>query len=118
MKIVPATREMMESYFGQEHRRTVRAWAGVENGEVLGVGGVCVNRHALVVFLSMKEDLRERFRKYPGPLVRMTRKLQKYATERQLPLVATPDMKIPCAEKFLKAMGFKNQNGVYVWLHG
>lgn len=115
MKIVPATKEMMDAYFGHDTHRTVRAWAGIENGEVLGVGGVCVNRTRLVLFLSMKDATREKLRKYPGPLVRMTRKLQRYAIEKGLPLTATPDNSIPCAEKFLTAMGFENKNGVYVW---
>ena len=117
MKFVPATREMLERYYGFNPRPTVRVQAMVENGEILGVGGMSITRNRMVVFVSMKEELRERMRKYPRALVRKVLELQDYAKRKGLVLQAEPDKTIPCSLQFLARLGFEKVSGteVYIW---
>ena len=117
MNIVPATREMLERYYGFSPYPTVRAQAAVEDGEILGIGGMSLSKHRMVVFVSMKEELRERMRKYPRALVRKVLELQDYAKRKGLILQAEPDKAIPCSLQFLDRLGFEKVSGteVYIW---
>lgn len=115
MNVLPATVDDMETFYGFKHQRTVRAFAFVENGSVQGIVGMCVNTRPLVGFLSLREDLRERFRRYPRPLVRVVRQLQQHAAGLNLPVVVEADATVPQADRFIEAMGFTKHAGVYVW---
>ena len=114
MNVLPATVDDMETFYGFKHQRTVRAFAFVENGSVQGIVGMCVNTRPLVGFLTLREDLRERLRRYPRPLVRVVRHLQQHAACLGLPVIVEADNSVPQADRFIEAMGFENKNGVYV----
>ena len=115
MNVLPATVEDMETFYGFRHRRTVRAFAFVEDGDVQGIVGMCVNTRPLVGFLTLREDLRERLSRYPRPLIRVVQRLQQHAASLGLPIVVEADAAVPQADRFIVAMGFENKNGVYVW---
>lgn len=115
MNIVPATREYMDKFFGFTPKTTVRAWAFEQDGVIHGVVGMCITGYPFHGFLGLSDEYRENLRRYPRPLVRVVKQLQNHASRLGIPVVVDPEETIPEAVRFIEAMGFENQNGVYVW---
>ena len=111
-KLVPATAELWQRFFGRAEKRTVRALAMVRGEEVLGIGGYYVQDQCVVMF----SDISEEGMKYRRLIVRGAYELLRTAAQRKLPAHVVPDPRILGAERFLAQLGFRpSDQGVWEW---
>jgi hypothetical protein len=112
VSLVPATEEMIREFYGSNPPRTVRAIAGVRDGEVLGVGGYYILGRRVFVFSDIKpEAMKEK-----KAIVRATKIVLGMVRKSGIPGMAIADDGIEGAEKFLSRIGFEKQpSGVYEW---
>jgi len=112
VELVPATEEMIVSFYGRIPYQTIRAIAGIRDGEVIGIGGYHVLHRRLFVF----SDLKPEAMKEKKAIVRAARKVLAMVEKSGIPGVAIPDENIEGAERFLSRIGFEAQpSGVYEW---
>jgi len=57
-RIVPATPEIIASYYGKHLPLTVRAVAAMDGEEIIGIGGVYLQDSSAVLFTDMTDRLR------------------------------------------------------------
>jgi len=111
-EIVPATPELLSSYYGSPPARSQRAVAVVKDGSVIGVGGVYADGDRQVMFSDMTDELRRDKR----ALIMGMRAVMKLAARRALPVVAEADAEIEGSEKLLEHMGFEHiGQRIYAW---
>jgi hypothetical protein len=112
-EIVPATRELMERFYGHPPRQTAQALVTLLGDEPIGVAGVYADRYGrMVCFADTRPVLRERFSKTG---VRMAHRLMKMAREKGVTLWAAADSGIEPAARFLEYLGFTHvEKGVYI----
>lgn len=114
IEIIPATDEMIRRFYGGPVPQTVRAVAGVRDGEVLGIGGYYVCGPRVVIF----SDIKPEYLGMKKSIVKATRKVLEMVRESGMPAMAVPDDGIDGAKFFLDRLGFIEQNhGVYEWRH-
>lgn len=84
----------------------VRAFAGVEDGKVIALGGIGYNGEGrFQVFFDLSED--EARKRYPIALVKTAKRILVEAKEAGIPrVIARCDRRIPEAERFLLWLGF------------
>lgn len=112
VELKAATRDLLQKFYGETQRKTVRAIVMVDGEEVLGVGGYYVQDSALVIFSEFKP---EGF-KHKKMIVRGTYELILAAHKTGLPIHCVPDPRIPTAERFLTQLGFEPlAEGVWEW---
>lgn len=112
VKLVPATPAILEKFYGKPPQKTVRAIAGMEGEEVLGIGGYYLTSESAVVFSEIKPD----GMKKKLSILKATRKVLDMAKKTGLPIYAVPDASIDTACNFLKRLGFvEAYKGVYRW---
>lgn len=113
VRLVPATPEILYKFYGKQPDRTVRAIAGVEGEEVLGIGGYYLTKESAVVF----SEIRPEGMKKKLSIVKATKKVLEMAKKTGLPIYAVPDENIGTACNFLKRLGFvEGYKGVWRWL--
>ena len=113
IEFVPATPELMARFYGKPIERTVRGFVGMEDGEVLGIGGYYLTQESIIVFseISPKGMTKKK------SIVKGIKKVLQIAKQTGLPIYAVPDVNIESASKLLKPIGFiELKPGVYRWL--
>lgn len=104
MKIVPATPEIIEAYFGHPQSRSMKAFAAIVDGRPICIGGVKVEQGRQVAFANISKEMR----KYPVAGMKMARKVLEMMDG---PVYAMCDRNIEAAERFLDHLGFKHLEG-------
>jgi len=104
---------MYESWYGEPPPRTVRAFAFVEGGRILGIAGLIPANGFMMLFSDLSEEARRGARE----LLRTGRKLLAHAGARGLPVYATPAPEVEAAPRFLERLGFRqvSEGGIYEW---
>ena len=111
--IVPATRELLERYYGHSQSRSVRALAVVLDGEPICIGGTCRDGARVIAFAEIKPVMRERYRK-TGLL--LAKRVMAMIRETGVPVFTITDCNVEAAERFLEHLGFtKRAEGIYTW---
>ena len=111
-KIVPATSDILNRFYGEPQKKTVRAVAIVKGEDVLGVGGFYVDEARVVMF----SDLKPEALKHKKAVVLGTYEILRAAGETGLPAHAVADSRVPGSEHFLEQLGFESlHSGVWEW---
>lgn len=108
MKIIPATRDMLEKHC--PGRYSAYGYAVVENGEVLGVSGVYIHGGAQVIFSWIGDEIKRK----PRSIIMVWRMLLTEMKTRTMPILAKCDFAIPKSELMLLHFGFKPYSGA-IW---
>ncbi len=111
LKIKPATRADLEAFYGEHLDRTVYAYVGEKDGEVLGLGGYYLNGDSIVMFSDIKPDGRDK----KMTIVRIIKIIMKAAKKYRLPILAVPDPDYERSCEMLLRLGFENFGGTYIW---
>jgi len=99
-KIEPATRKMVEAFLG-EVKFSQKAFAVVEDGKILGMGGIYIDNTRQILYSKSTEDFKDNKRL----VIQITRKLLEVA-DKKLPIHAIADENKDGSEKLLKHFGF------------
>lgn len=100
--IVPATVELLTRFYGAPPQRSMRAFVGVLDGEVLGVVALIPDGSRL----GLISDVKAHGRMFRKAIVRGAREIMALAEQIGAPVHAAVDPGIPCAERFLERLGF------------
>jgi len=112
-KLRPIKRQDIVDMYGENLPMTVRGWAAVLDGEVIGIAGVAFTKP-----LQCFSFLDERMKDYPRKIIEAVKLVRELLETIQLPVYATPDEDEGTADTFLKHVGFVVlHRGVYQW-HG
>ena len=112
IRIVPATREMIEGLQGVPVQKWQRAIAAVEGDRVLGAAGYYLLPGKIVAWLIAGPEIRS----HPRLIVRGGRMLLEWFRQRGLPVFAVCDKREATAPKFLEHWGFVPfGDELYVW---
>jgi hypothetical protein len=110
-EIVPATREMWESFYGSPPTRTMRAFAGLSDGQVLAMFGVYYGQNHMVLFSDMKPEARA----FKKTIVKAAKNLAETIKSKGIPVFACAD-KTEGAVRLLEHIGFKHVvDNYYEW---
>lgn len=116
IEVRPASREDIVAFCG-DCRQTVRAYVGVQNGEVIALGGLSFIRGRVVAFC----DLGDQARHHPKTLHQVARRVMKKALDAGYKHVfALRDEGEPTAPRWLTRLGFRpidETERVYLWQH-
>lgn len=109
--IVPATRELLERFYGGPPIREVNAVAALKGGKIIGVAGVFHEGEVLMAFADMTDELREDKRAIVRGIHEVMQLIYQHGKETR----AIAD-EIPGANILLTHCGFQRVNGEeYVW---
>lgn len=103
IKVVPATYDMVRSFYGHGLAHSMRALAAVRGEEVLGVVGVYPEHGRQVIFMDVKDELRS----HPMAFARGSKVVMRWLRESRMPTHAMCDETIEAAERFLERLGFR-----------
>lgn len=108
----PLTMDDYLVFFDKPPARSVKGFAGVVDGEVVGIGGLQLcERGYTWAFLNTRVPAASQRRL----LVRGARELQRLMRDGHH-IVFAIAAEVDCAERFLQWLGFENRGGrVYVW---
>lgn len=81
--------------------------AAVQDGTVLGAGGIVPAGATWVAACVIRPEVRARLREYRRPLLRAARATLELARARQMPVYAEADRAVPGAVAFLEHLGFR-----------
>lgn len=108
VEIVPVTKEMMLDFYGQGFQRTIKAIAGVKDGEVLGIAGYYIDMGRAVIFSDLKPGAPKK------AIVKGTRATLEMI--KRAGLVGVAYRQDESAASFLEHFGFVEfAPGVYEW---
>ena len=111
MEFIPATREILESYYGEPREHTTKAVVAVDDGKVVGVAGISRIEGKWVAFMSATDEAR----KHKKEFVRGIRAFRKLLNGMNRPVYADADPKINGSDLLLRHAGFKNRGMYYEW---
>lgn len=114
VEIRPATPDDIFAFAKEQAPYRVRAYVGVEDGEIIGIGGVAyLPGGAVLAFLNITEQARRR----PVALMKVARRVIREARERGVKTInALCDDEIEAAGRFLNRLGFRHLGeGFYQW---
>lgn len=113
-KLRPIKRQDIVDMYGENLSVSVRGWAAVLDGEVIGIAGVAFSKP-----LQCFSFLDERMKDYPRKIIEAVKLVRELLASISLPVYATPDEdEKDTADTFLKHVGFVVlHRGVYRW-HG
>ena len=103
IEIRAAARSDFTEYYGVEPPSSVVAYAAFDGDEIIGIGGVALEKDAGVVFLDTKVDLKYHKRE----LIRATRRVLAVMKKLRRPVLAYRDPDNPKAERLLRHWGFE-----------
>lgn len=114
--IRPTTKADCEAFYGKELPYRIKAYSGFLGDEVVAIGGLGFPPEAgTIAFADMKDVARQW--PYAVELHRFARRIIKEAKEAGVQrIVASADIKIEAAERWLKRLGFEHLNGtIWIW---
>lgn len=112
-----ATQDDLKHFFGDKMRKTIRAWSAYRDGELLGIGGVVLQRHNIIAFSVIADDAEVSSREIWETAKDMMEKIKRL----QYPVMyAVADNNQDSAPRFLKRLGFKKEakgqmGDIYKW---
>lgn len=110
--IVPATRDLLEQFYGHPQSRSVRALAAVLDGKPICVAGVHCDGARYIAFAEITPLMRE---KYPLSGMRMARRVMQMIRDLRVPVYTAADCRVEAAHRFLEHLGFARKGEVYAW---
>lgn len=113
IEIRPATLADILAYSGNLPFTRARAWVGVEDGKVLGVGGLAyLDNGAVIAFMDIDDTVRKSAK---VSICKAARTAIRWAISNGLTEInALKADDVPAAERFLMRLGFLSVgNGVY-----
>lgn len=114
--IRPTTQADCEAFYGRELPYRIKAYTGFIGDEVVCIGGLGFPTDGpTIAFADMKEAARQW--PYAVELHRFARRVIKEAKEAGVSrIVASADVNIEAAERWLKRLGFEHLNGsIWIW---
>ena len=113
IEVRPARLADVIEYAGRLPFTRVRAWVGVEDGKVLGVGGLAyLDNGAVIAFMDIDDTVRKSAK---VSICKAARTAMRWAVANGLTEInALKADDVPAAERFLMRLGFMSVgNGVY-----
>jgi FMN phosphatase YigB (HAD superfamily) len=111
VEVRPATAGDMEAYYGHRNKQTAWVWAGLVDGEVVGIGGWSYVAGDPIAFLDLKDEARP----YKVTIWRGIKRVLAEAQSRGVRLIAIRDEDELSSTRLLTRAGFR-ERGVY-WQH-
>ena len=112
IEVKTATPELIQAFYGHGLPRSMRSLVAVRGDEVLGVIGIYPENGQQLVFMDLKDELRN----HPRVFIKAGRIFMRWVREAKMPTCARCDETIPAARRFLEHYGFRHLNkGVFVW---
>jgi hypothetical protein len=112
VRIVPATADLLQRFYGAAPTRSQRAVVAIKDDRVIGVAGVYPDGERAVMFSDLTDELRADKR----AVVRGIRAVLELASKRDMPVHAWADPKVEGSERLLLHMGFEHlKDRVYQW---
>lgn len=112
MRLVPATMELLQRFYGEKPTRSQRAIVALKDERIVGVAGIYTDQERTVMFSQMTDECRKDKR----TLVKGIRAVMSIAKARAMPVHALADPGIEGSEKLLEHMGFEHlKDGIYQW---
>jgi hypothetical protein len=102
LEVRPATLDDVRYYFPDNLMPTFKAWAGVLNGKVVGIGGYAFKDGRWVAFCDMKAEAM----KFKRKIVEAGKTAMRAADEQNITLFAWADTGIPGSSNWLRHLGF------------
>lgn len=105
VEFFPATREMLDEFYGRPMPWTARAYVAVRDGQIVGVGGVAMRGGQHVAFTDHVEGLGKK------DAARCARFMERFLREYRVPIFAV------CTEgsrRLLERLGFVSEGDVMV----
>lgn len=114
--IRPATHEDMVAWYGNEWKRTVRAWVAEVDGAVAALAGYSFEKEFTYAFSHIKDGVSLPRRVIYRGAVLMFEEMKR----RGVPLVAIANPEIQNSGKLLQRLGFRmvgtgEEGDIYVW---
>ena len=108
----PASRADLVAYFGEDKYPTVKALAGVLDGDIVGVAGLASRAGIIVAFC----DVRPEARAFRITIGRAAQRFMAEAAKRHKFIFAEADENEPGARRWLQSLGFEQIDGaLYRW---
>tara|TARA_Y100000310_G_scaffold320331_1_gene376677 strand:- start:1245 stop:1592 length:348 start_codon:yes stop_codon:yes gene_type:complete len=108
-EIRPATRDDILAFYGRLHDHTVRAWVGILDEKIIGLGGVLFYRGSLVAFAEFTEEAR----RFPVTLVKACRAAVNSIG--RAPIYAVPETGRREEIRLFEILGFRRMADTTVW---
>lgn len=103
MIVINGTKELIEEYYGEVPRETIKTVVAVDDGKPLAVAGVRSVPQGMVMFSDMSEEFKQR-KDYKKTLIKGYRKLFKSLPDVKIYSHADPE--IEGSDVLLKHLGF------------
>jgi hypothetical protein len=110
VEFIPATPKIIEEFYGEKPKNTIKAFVGRDEENIYGVIGYYLlpRKQGAVLFSEVRNDPPKR------EIVRGIRKTIEMAKRLRIPVYAYPDPNIEHSPKLLKRLGFEEiKNGLY-----
>ena len=113
IKIESATIEMITEFYGESPTRTQKAFAVIEDGEIVSIVGVYRHNGHTVLFSDSLPKVTSNMKKYARAAVKCMKLLAPYmANAKEVKAFAEPS--ISKSDAFLTHFGFSNKGG-HIW---
>jgi hypothetical protein len=99
----PATAKDVEEFYGKPSKHSFRGLVAVDDGSIVGIGGITTVNSRLVVFTSMREEMK----RHKKAVAKGCRLMMDMVKEAGRPVYAVADPNEPTAEKLLAKLGFE-----------
>lgn len=113
MIVISGTKELLEMYYGEPQKETIKSIVVMDEDKPVGVAGWRVVENKAIAFMDLSKELREH-KSFKRIVVRGLREWMKIKPKR-LPMYTKADKRFDKAESFLIRLGFEHYNGD-VWL--
>ena len=110
IEVRPAKSEDVEAFYGRKSPDTIKAFVGIVDGEVVGMGGIRYARDALIFF----GDLKDGARAHPLALVKGCKKMLA-PVPAHVPIFSLADDSVMGSERFLAFLGFREALDGNIW---
>lgn len=116
VKIEPAKPEHIVEFYGAPHKRRIRGYVAILEGQVVGVGGLSFERESVLLFSDIKDALRP----FKKDIVKGLLILLSLIEKAKFPIFAIANKQEKMAERLLSRLGFiesghSTDNGKIFW---
>jgi len=108
MIVTNATNELLEEFYGEPLKKSVKSVVVVDNGKPLGVSGLKVENDYMVWFADISDELREH-KSFKRVVIECYRKLMEVLP--RMPVYSLADPRIEGSDKLLAHIGFEHVRG-------
>ncbi len=112
MNVIDATTAHLTEFYKGLPPKTCRAWAFIEDGDVVGLCGYYKVGTGNLVFTEFSDEMRAN----PRQVIKAARAVLAELALKRLPVFAKCDFSLNASERFLKHFGFVQlPSGVFQW---